>query len=542
MQREASIEDQVRICTERAEREGWTVIENFTDFGKSGSTMLRAGMQQMIAHAHAGEFDIVLAESIDRLSRDQEDIAGLYKRLVFRGIRIVTLAEGEVNELHIGLKGTMGALYLKDQADKTRRGLRGRAEAGKSAGGITYGYDVVKALDAMGEPIRGERSINAEQAKVVERIFRDYLAGVSPKAIAKRLNMEGVPSPSGRGWTQSTINGNRQRGTGILNNELYVGRQVWNRLRYIKDPDTGKRISKLNPESELVIHEVPELRIIDQDLWDAVREKQTKLIKPQKKLHEYNRPRNLFSGLLKCGECGGGFSMISATHLGCSSARNKGMCENRTTISREKLEEAILGALRHKLMDPELCRIFCEEYVREINRLRAEHNAALDGYKAEYDRATQELDKLIDMVLAGTELARVKDRMHELEDRRTELTELIEKTPEAPVRLHPNMSDRYREEIGRLIAALNDPDHRTEAATVVRDLVDRIVLTRSEDGSRLVVDLIGDLAGILDLAHKEDKAQVVGRKEERSPVGGDLVNQQEGLVAGRGFEPLTFRL
>ena len=107
-----------------------------------------------------------------------------------------------------------------------------------------------------------------------QRIFSDYARGVSPRAIAKQLNREGVPSPSGKGWGPSTIHGNWQRGTGILNNELYIGRQVWNRLRFIKDPQTGKRISRLNPQSEWVTHDVPELRMIDQDLWDQVKARQ----------------------------------------------------------------------------------------------------------------------------------------------------------------------------------------------------------------------------------------------------------------------------
>ncbi|MDF6278483.1 recombinase family protein, partial [Escherichia coli] len=89
--------------------------------------------------AARGEIDLVLAEALDRLSRDQADIAALYKTLSFRGVRILTLAEGEISELHVGLKGTMNQLFLKDLAAKTRRGLRGRVEAGKSGGGNSYG-------------------------------------------------------------------------------------------------------------------------------------------------------------------------------------------------------------------------------------------------------------------------------------------------------------------------------------------------------------------------------------------------------------------
>jgi hypothetical protein len=88
--------------------------------------------------------------------------AALYKRLSFAGIRIVTLSEGEITELHVGLKGTMNALHLKDLADKTRRGQRGRIEAGESGGSNSFGYDVVKRIGDDGEPVRGERRINPQ--------------------------------------------------------------------------------------------------------------------------------------------------------------------------------------------------------------------------------------------------------------------------------------------------------------------------------------------------------------------------------------------
>jgi hypothetical protein len=136
----------------------------------------------------------------------------------------------------------MNALFLKDLAEKTHRGLRGRIEDGKSAGGLCYGYRVVKTISG-GSVSTGEREIEPAEAAVIERIFREFIAGVSAKQIAKNLNREGVPGPFGGAWSPSTIYGNATRGTGILNNELYVGRLLWNRLRYVKNPDTGKRVS-----------------------------------------------------------------------------------------------------------------------------------------------------------------------------------------------------------------------------------------------------------------------------------------------------------
>ena len=119
----------------------------------------------------------MLAEALDRLSRDQADVAALYKQLTFAGVRIVTLAEGEISELHVGLKGTMNQLFLKDLADKTRRGLRGRVEAGKSGGGNSFGYDVVRRTLPDGSLATGERRVNEHEAAIVRRIFDDYACG-----------------------------------------------------------------------------------------------------------------------------------------------------------------------------------------------------------------------------------------------------------------------------------------------------------------------------------------------------------------------------
>ena len=84
-----------------------------------------------------------------------------------------------------------------------------------------------------------------------------------------------MPGPGGRPWGDTTIRGHALRGTGLLHNELYIGRLVWNRQRYIKDPTTGRRVARLNPESAWIIHEVPELRIVDDALWAAVQARLT---------------------------------------------------------------------------------------------------------------------------------------------------------------------------------------------------------------------------------------------------------------------------
>ena len=551
-QREASIADQLRICRLRAEQEGWQIVEEYTDHAISGASLLRPGIQAMMSDAGRGRFDLICAEAMDRLSRDQEDIAGFFKRMAFAGVKIVTLSEGEVTHLHIGLKGTMNALFLKDLADKTRRGQRGRVELGRSGGGNCYGYDVVRRIDAAGEPERGERSIDPVEAEVIRRIFRDYATGKSPKRIATELNAEGISAPTGGEWGFSTINGNARRGPGILNNELYIGRLVWNRQRFVKDPDTGKRQARPNPPEDWVTQEVPELRIVDEDLWQAVKARQAGLKRPhgagaENSFRDRRRPKYLLSGLTRCGVCGGGYSMISATHVGCSTARNKGTCANRQSIRREELEERVLGALRRNLMDPAMFREFCEEFTREVNRQRIEGRTTLEAAQAEIRRIDRELDTLVDMILElgkGEATNRLHQKMLKLEARQKDLQAALSGAEEPPPLLHPEMAQHYRRQVGELCEALREETEaqRMEATELLRGLIKDLVLTPT-DGD-LAIDLRGDLAGILAVAAGAVSGYGV-QKRRKPPLGAafsaDLVRQVE-MVAGAGFEPAAFRL
>lgn len=144
LQNPQSIDDQFRLCRILAEREGWDIVAAYRDEAASGASIRgREGIARLLNEARAGRFEIVCAEALDRISRDQEDMAHIHKLLRFAGAAIHTVAEGRADELHIGFKGTMNALFLKDLADKTRRGQRGRVEKGRSGGGLAYGYDVV---------------------------------------------------------------------------------------------------------------------------------------------------------------------------------------------------------------------------------------------------------------------------------------------------------------------------------------------------------------------------------------------------------------
>jgi hypothetical protein len=119
-----------------------------------------------------------------------------------------------------------------------------------------------------------------------------------------------VPGPRGLKWRDTAIRGHVDRGTGILNNEAYRGRLIFNRRKFRKNPKTEKREARMNGESSWVIVDVPELRIIDDALWDRVKQRQIAVrdnyeATTTNKLNRTHRPSYLLSGILRCAHCGG---------------------------------------------------------------------------------------------------------------------------------------------------------------------------------------------------------------------------------------------
>lgn len=386
LQNPLSIRDQIDLCERYAKKKGWLVIQHFSDEGITGSTDRRPGYQAMRSAMSRGEFDIMLTESMDRLSRDPEHTARLYKDARFVDADIYTVDRGKVDIIQIGFNSTIAAVFLEILADKTRRGLSGRVKDGMSAGGLSYGYKVPE--DERGNRQVGKLVVHEEEVVIIRRIFREYAEGRSPLKIAAGLNADGVPAPRGKServkhWKQNTINGNRERGTGILNNELYIGRRVWNRLNYRKDPSTGRRVSRLNPEDEWQVVEAPDLRLLDDEVWNAARDRQKRLekVRSQREAHDSSglsasqllrRRKFLLSGLLRCGCCGGSLTVAGsgdAKRYYCANAKEKGksVCQGMPGILVGRAEEQVIGQLRDHLMNDAAYAAFKASFLRKWN-------------------------------------------------------------------------------------------------------------------------------------------------------------------------------
>jgi len=542
-QSEASIEDQVRLCRERIEREGWVLVHAYADPALSGASALRPQYQALLEQSRKGAFDIVVAEALDRLSRDQEDVAALYKHLSFSGIRILTLAEGEISELHVGLKGTMNALFLKDLAQKTRRGLEGRVRKGFSGGGKAFGYDIARETDAAGEPLRGKRCINEAEAEAVRRIFKEFAAGHSPRAIARSLNKGAVPGPDGKPWQDTTIRGHATRRTGILRNDLYAGKLVWNKQQYRKDPHTGRRLARPNPSSEWIIEDVPDLRIVDDALWQAVQSRldvirsSDRVVKARsKRFWEHRRARHLLTGLVFCHECGSPLTTVGKDYLACGKARRSGACGNRRSIKRAHVEETVLSSLKNNLMKPALVEEFIRGFHEEVNRHQRILEQDTHAKRRRLGELTRRLDGLYEAIAEGLRTPGLKAKLEGLEAEKSALAAQIEAAPPPAPRLHPNLAALYRRKVESLHAALDAPESRTEAAQILRGLIERIAV-RPLASSGFEIELIGEIARMIDVALAPQNAKT-------APEGAvpDAYRSSVKVVAGTGFEPVTFRL
>lgn len=525
-QSSSSLADQLRLCRAVAERHSWIVTGVYEDAASSGSLRDRKNYLSLIADALAGKFDAVVAESLDRLNRDLEETARLYKRLKFVDVSIHTVSEGPISEVHVSISGLMGEMYLKSLAEKTRRGVEGRVMAGKSGGGRAYGYDTLSGFDANGEPITGERIINETQAETVREIFRRFAAGEGPRALARSLNERGVPGPNGRPWGDTTIRGHRKKGTGILNNELYRGLQVWGRQRFIKDPTTGRRVARLNPKGSETVIEVPQLRIVDDGLWAAAKCRQQDVSRPLTDLHttiplnDLHRPRFLLSGLLSCGVCGGGYTITAKDRYGCARRGRQGTCSNSHGIQRLELEKRVLDGLRASLVTPELVAEFIAEYTAEWNRLQGDLRVAASQRDRKLTDVKRKINGIIDAIERGIITATTKDRLVALEAEKSKL-ELERPIQPARPLIHPNLAERFRQSIARLDKELADPVLAAQAKSVLRSLVKTIKIYPGPKRGHVELELHGELASILALAR--------GAKNEAGSTNSRI---QVSVVAG----------
>lgn len=275
-QNPASIQTQLDLGKEMIEAKGWKLIDSFVDAGISGANYeTRPGIQNALIAVQQGRCDVFLCLTLDRLSRDLEHSAKILKLLHFYDVELWTVqSDAPVSAIELGIRAVLSQETIEQTRYRTREGMKSVAKGGRVPGGLCFGYRVIREIDAEGNMVRGLRAIHEREAETVITIFEEFSKGLTPDAIAAKLNGLEIPGPRGRPWQATAIRGHRNRGTGILNNELYIGRLVFNRLEYRKNPATERRVSRPNSNDEHVVAEVPDLRIVSDALWHKVKLKQ----------------------------------------------------------------------------------------------------------------------------------------------------------------------------------------------------------------------------------------------------------------------------
>jgi len=520
LQRETSIEDQVALCRSAAARFGCVVAEEhvYVDQEISGSESRRDGYQRLLAAARQKAFEAILVEDQSRLWRDIEEAARALKRLRFLGISVFSVASGtnladeKTGSLISIVTAWKDATYLSDLADRTRRGLAGQARRGFVAGGRSYGYTSEAVVDPDHVDVHGQprllgyrRLVDPEQAKVVLRIHSCFADGWSPKRIVLQLNPERISPPRGTSWTWTTIYGNPKLGTGILNNPLYIGDIVWNKFRWERNPETGKRVPRLRPRDEWIVQHDESLRIVPQELWERVKQHQRDVArKSAGQTYRGGRyPKYLFSGLLKCGLCGANYVLRNGAEYGCSFHTNRGVtaCRNGLGVKRRLLEDRLLNEIRHQLFRPDAIAYALERANQLLQaRARESRRSLEDRHRLETELrdALAKLGHIRDAIERGLLSDLTKQMLDEAEERVRTLRGRLENPVAAQLhtlRLVPRILE---DRLGHLRRVLGQD---TELARkVIAKVLDEIVLRPTPKG--LVAQLRGNLEGLLTLGEQ----------------------------------------
>lgn len=542
-QSDSSIEDQARNCVRYAERSGFQIIDRYEDRAVSGTSKDRVGFQAMLKAAEKQEFDVLLVDDLSRLSRDDVEMKQVIRRFKFRRIRIIGVSDGYDSEtkgekIQSTMRGLMNEIYLDDLREKTHRGLYGKAMNGFSAGGSCYGYDRLpienaSKLDASGRPLveAVRRTINEDEAKWVRKIFEWFADGWSSKRIAGELNRLKVSSPRGSTWATSAIYGDVTQGNGLLNNQLYIGRYIWNRSEWIKNPDTGRRKRIERAESEWVITDLPELRIVPQPLWDAVKARQAQIRQDSTKLrHVLNNPdsrshsgKYLFSGLLKCGCCGANFSMQGSYSYGCAAnvSRGETVCANKLRVPRRFLEDRLIEAVRANLYSEKAIELFIAETAVLLKQAEKDGQPDQVALKRQLADAQKTIDNIMMAIKAGIFSSTTKAELEKAELAKTQAEEAIKdiaKPTQSLPDLLPKAAERYKTLVADLVNVLQRDV--VKARQLLKTLLGNIILMPTTEGY---------------LQAKLTNSFEVVRLTLRN-------SNYIRLVAGAGFEPAAFRL
>jgi len=490
-------------------------------------------------------FDVLLVDDTSRLCRNLGENSSFADEARFLGLRVIAVSQGidtqnKQAKVLMTFHGLADEMYIEELASKTHRGLEGRALNGLNTGGRTYGYDNVpepNVVGADGIPAR-RKQVNPSEAAVLRRIFEMYADGHSYSAIAKTLNSERIPPPRKRKgrdhnptWCPTAI---RE----MLRRDIYIGRIVWNRREFRKRPNTNKRVSRPRPEDQWTKpFEVPDLRIIDDQLWTRV---QSRLAIVGGKYNFKGRPGlahrastspNLLTGFLKCGVCGHNLTVVTGRakdgqgRYGCPINFKRGACTNDVKQRADEIEVHLLSEWQSEVLSPEAIDYAVREFERQLQSSLAGLDTRIGRMRQRADELKREIETAVANLIACKNNPALVEAINTRQREYDEITrQLLSTEP-----------DSIPAEIGRI-------------RQFVTHQLDDIRQLLNVDVQKAKKILEQHVTSIRMVPHKEGKNGHYIAEGQWNLLGGygeetgNPTTKRIRMVAGEGFEPSTFGL
>ncbi len=542
-----SLEVQATGCVElieRMEMAGQKRVD-YVDDGRAGDDFItRAGLRQLLLDAKRG--DVIICRDQSRLGRDAIEVTLVVRDLVRdRGCRLYYYATGQevlfanaIDQATTFIQGTGHQMELEAIRSRTREALRSRVRDGRVAGGSCFGYTLERKSDGSGRRYT-VAVVNEAEAQIVRRIFEMYLDDLGHKSIAHQLNAEGVASPSagrrGSGsWAPSAVRT-------ILLNPRYRGVYIHGRIKKVRQGGASVRM-KADPH-EMITMEIPEWRIVEDDIWFAVQER----FSSRGPRASIGRPpsRYALTGIAKCAHCGGAILSARTRVYGggaervkvyaCSRHHQRGSSVCPVTVYQrmDEVEGALVDYVsRHVLTERVLDEVLAE--IREqIDAQLPKREADVSNLEAELRTARAEQKRLAKAVALADDVPELVTELRQRSARIQHLEAQImsaKKTPDELTKLVKQLETTSRAKLADLRAALeNDADRRDAFMALFPDGL-TFAPARTPGGERQVWKISGDI----DLGSLTD-ASGSKRIASRSPAN-DVVRPAPttGIASGGG--------
>ena len=521
MQKESSIEDQIRSSRQYGESLGLKFDENlvFSDRAISGQTDKRPGLDRLMSLIRDGKarFRTVIMADTSRLTRNMTDSSRLRDFFEFHQIKL-HFAENRMSSENPGfdmqhaMTGIFDHHFVKQLGEKIRRGHTGRVLNGYNPSGSCYGYKNVPDEDPTrvglyNRPfVKGvHQVVDPAQASVVRRIFEMYRDGMGYHSIATALNREGVQSPgkpwkdTARGWCDATV-------SQMLRNRKYIGEVIFGKTRNVLNPETRKKRARRQPESTWAHYENQALRIVPDELWHAVHQRLEKFegtdFRHKGGLARTAASRSYcLSGLLVCGACTANMVLWGGPNGAyCCSSNRRGIgCSNRLKVKRLCAEQQVLHYIATTLIASTHFSEYKAKFIAAVkqahtdeNRRRREIEGRRDSLIDEKRKIAQRLRNLTEAVAGGSGSKTIMDAINE-DERQLEFVEQQLETKACETQpLSDQDIDRFlQNDLANLSQVLlNDPE-RTKQELQRR--ISKLVLMPIVQDSVPVYQVQGDL-------------------------------------------------